>query len=199
MNHSVPKDSFRRSHKLTRSQLLRSYDHQIQQYGTLFHDYAWQVYGTGTFSRKTTVDGANRLFRQFMSRLRQSLKSTAIAYIGVLERRTSGLGMPAIPAHWHFLLAAAPQHRAALLQNARTIWQERFGFADVREYDKEKFGAYYVAKLAGGANFDFLMGGLDRFDRAGSDDYYERFQSDTYVPGHVKHMTHGETLRLERG
>ena len=196
MNHSVPKNSFGRPHPLNCSRALQSYDHQVQHYGTFFRDHAWQVYGTGTYSRKTTVDGANRLFRQFTTRLRQSLSSTPISYIGVIERRTSGLGMPAVPAHWHFVLAAAPQHRDALLQNARTIWQERFGIADVREYDKEKFCTYYMAKLAGGANFDFVIEGLDRFDRAGSDDYYERFQSDTYVPEHVKRMTYGETLRI---
>lgn len=196
LNLSVPKNSFVRLPTGRPGLNLRTFDHEVQQYGQFFSDHPWQVYGTGTFRRRDTIAGAERMFRQFTCRLKQRQKGALVAFIGVLERRTSGLGMAAIPSHWHYLMAVPPIHEKALVQNAAGIWQDKFGEAHVVPYDSDRSCAYYMAKLAGGSGFEYVVGELDRLTRVGGDDYFERFKSDPYVPDHAKGLTHGQTLRI---
>jgi hypothetical protein len=127
--------------------------------------------------------------------LRKSVKAP-VACIAVPERRSSGLGLPAIPLHWHFVASVPTQHTTAALRNARFLWERHYGQAKIARYDPERSGARYLAKLAGDSRFEYFDQNLDRLTYRGPTDFFEHFQKDPYVPDHVRHKMSGQTLSL---
>jgi hypothetical protein len=178
----------------SRNRVLTTFDATVHSYGTVFSGFDWHIFGTGTFRNYMTVGSADRMLGVVFDRLSHSLNRAPIAYIAVQERRTSGCGLPAIPCHWHFVAAAPPQHRSALTRQAKLVWERLCGHADMRPYDAQRGGGFYLAKLAGGANFEYRAHNLDRMAYQGPRDLYARFQSDSYVPDHAKQLTSGQTL-----
>jgi hypothetical protein len=174
---------------------LKTFDFTVQQYGTFFSGFPWQVFGCGTYRSYTTIERAKQLLAVHFDRLRRSIRAP-IAYLAVPEQRTSGLGHPAIPLHWHFVASVPQQHTTTFLHNARGLWKEHYGNAKVDRYDADRSGAHYLAKSAGGSNFDYVAVNLKRLCYSGPADLFEHFQKDPYVPDHVRHMTSGQTLSL---
>jgi hypothetical protein len=172
---------------------LRTFDHAVHDYGTYFGGFRWDLYGCGTYRTRKTHDSATRLFRTYLDRLRKSIKSP-IAWLAVPERTTSGLGQPAGAWHWHFVMAAPNQHRRSLERNAKILWNEHHGNAKIERYDPQLNGSFYISKLAGGLDFDFYFNNLDRLMYSGPTDLFAHYQTDLYVPQHVKHLTTGRTL-----
>jgi hypothetical protein len=177
----------------TSSRSLKTFDVIVQQYGIFFSGYPWQIFGCGTYRTPATGEQAKRLLATYFERLRRSIKSP-VAYLAVPEWRTSGLGLPAIALHWHFVMSVPPQHTTTALHNSRGLWNEHYGHPKIDSYDPERSGAHYLAKLAGGSNFEYVTGNLERLPYLGPTDIYEYVQTDPYVPEHAKHLTHGQTL-----
>lgn len=166
-----------------------------QQYGIFFNGFAWQIFGCGTYRAYTAVERAHRLLAAYFDRLRRSIKAP-VAYLAVAERRTSGLGSPGIPLHWHFVMSVPLQYTTTTLHNARFLWDKHYGDSKIDPYDPERSGAYYLAKLAGGSNFEYHVKNLERLAYSGPADIYEYLQTDPYVPDHAKNIACGETLVL---
>jgi hypothetical protein len=177
---------------------LKTFDITVQQYGTFFSGFPWQIYGCGTYRSYATTDRATRLLTVYFDRLRRSIKAP-IAYLAVPERRTSGLGLPPIALHWHFVASVPPQHTTTFLHNARSLWKEHYGNPKIEPYDAGRSGAHYLAKTAGASNFDYVVYNLKRLSYSGPADLYQHFQKDPYVPDHVRHLTYGKTLSLRPG
>ena len=174
---------------------LKNFDSAVQHYGTFFSGYPWQIFGCGTYRSYTTIEQAKRRLTAYFDRLRRSIKAP-IAYLAVPERRTSGLGHPAIPLHWHFVASVPPQHTMTVLHNARSLWDKHYGNAKIDLYEPERSGAHYLAKQAGQSNFDYVVDNLDRLTYRGPVDLFKHWQTDPYVPDHVRHLTSGQTLSL---
>ena len=135
--------------------------------------------------------------RGFIDKLSRALGKVSVAYFAAQERRTSGLGMPAIPAHWHFVFAVPDWHRKKSSEIAKELWRSRNGFFNIRRYDPHRNGAHYISKLAAyGGNFEIAFDNLDRLTYNGPQDLFEAAKASPYVPDHVKHRTYGETLVL---
>lgn len=174
---------------------LRTFDHSVHAYGTYLRGFAWDLYGCGTYRSRKTQESAKHLFNAYIRRLRRSLKAP-VAWFAVHERRTSGCGHPAIALHWHFLAAVPAQHREPLLRAAKLLWETRYGDAMISPYDPEDHGAFYITKLAGGGDFDYICGNLKRLQYGGPADMFSHFQTDPYVPDHVRHRVTGQTLAI---
>lgn len=181
-----PKGESRRS--------LKTFNITAQEYGIFFSGFPWQFFGCGTYRAYTTVARTDRLLPA-SDRLRRSIKAP-VAYVAVAERRTSGLRHPAIPLHWHFVMSVPPQHTINALHNARCLWKGHYGDTKIDPYDPKRSGAHYLAKLAGGSNFEYFSKNLERLPYSGPADIYAYLQIDPYVPNHAKHMMRGETLVL---
>lgn len=195
LDRSMPKTVSPRLHRVEQKPMLKTFDVCAQQYGTFFAGFGWGLYCTGTYRTKLSRSGADPLFRSFVSRLQDALKAP-VAYIAAQEFRTSGLGFPAIPLHWHFMLATPPHLQAALKRSAKRLWEEHHGNFHAGAYDARRSGAWYIAKLASHTNFHYLVENLDRLTYNGPTDLYGQMQEDPYVPTHVRHRPCGQTLML---
>jgi len=177
------------------SRRLQSYNQTVQDYGTFFAGFAWQIYGCGTYRTAQSGDSAVGIFHAFHRRLRSSINSR-IAMIAVPEKRYSGCGAPAIPLHWHFFMSG-PQHLShTLLKNAQTIWTAKYGDAKIEPYDATMSGAYYLAKGARENDFDYLLLDLCRLPYQGPTDLMNHSLTAPYVPAHVRSQRTRETRRL---
>ena len=107
----------------TLNRILKTVDITVQHYGIFFSGYPWQIFGCGTYRSYTTIEQAKRGLIVYFGRLRRSIKAP-IAFLAVPERKTSGLGHPAIPLHWHFVASVPQQHTTTFLHNARGLWKE---------------------------------------------------------------------------
>lgn len=177
------------------NQHLQLFDRTTYDYGTYINGFQWDIYGCGTYKSFTTREAASRLIHTYYDRLSRSMKAP-LAQFSVLESRTSGCGLSPTPVHWHFVVAAPPQHRHALLLNSRSLWEVHHGNAKIDLYDGELPGAFYIAKTARRDNFDYDLAHLDRMAYTGPTDIYAHSQIDPYVPNHAKHLTFGQTLIL---
>jgi hypothetical protein len=178
-----------------RSRRFQSYNQTVQDYGTFFAGFAWQIYGCGTYRTAQSADSARGIFHAFHRRLRASINSR-IATIAVPERRFSGCGSPAIALHWHFVMSG-PQHRSeTLLKNAQSIWRAAFGDAKIEPYDATMPGAHYLAKGARQSDFDYLLLDIARLPYRGPDDLMNHSLTAPYVPEHVRTQRTRETRRL---
>ena len=194
MNRSIP-FSLRSPEQPTARYELRTFNHAAQQWGTYLGGFAWQFFCTGTYRHYRSLQQTEVSLRAFFERLGRALDGVPVAYAAVRERRTAGLGMPAIPAHWHFLFAVPEWHQRRCVELAGELWRSRNGKFDIRRYDPAGNAAFYVSKLAAGsAEFDIQLGNLERLAYNGPDDLFETVKNDCYVPEHVKHLTSGETL-----
>jgi hypothetical protein len=180
-------------HPINHSRGFRTFDRTVNDYGTFISGYPWDLYGCGTYRYRTTKDSATRLLHTYFDRLRKSLKTT-IAWLAVPENRTSGCGLPESTPHWHFVMAAPPQHRKELLVKARSIWEGHHGNSKIVRYKDRLPGTFYLAKTAYGADFDYCFDHLDRLTYIGPTDLFAYAQTDPYVPEHVKHLSSGRTL-----
>jgi hypothetical protein len=197
LKRSAPKNSHVNcENALNNEHDLKSFDIVTHQWGTWIAGHPWQLYCTGTFGRRLSLALTEKSFRVYLRQLSHAISDCPIAVYAVRERRTSGLGLPPIAAHWHFLLAAAPQHREALERNAKKLWRHKNGLEHILPYDPSSNGAHYVTKLAAGADFVCILENLDRLAYRGPHDLHAHFQNDPYVPDHVKHKTSGRTLVL---
>jgi hypothetical protein len=174
---------------------LRTFDRTAQDYGTYISGYQWDLYGCGTYRTRATIESATRQLYTYFDRLRQSIKAP-VAWIAVPERRTSGLGFPAIALHWHFVMAAPPRYRHDLQRHARLLWKEYCGDSKIEPYVPQLPGTFYLSKLAAGVDFDFHLGGMERMRYTGPADLFAHAQTDPYVPDHVRHLTSCRTLVL---
>jgi hypothetical protein len=199
LNRSVPEilTSVRRYPVGSAKGNLKPFNVTVQYYGEFFRGFPWQIIGCGTYRNYATVAYANKLLAAYFDRLKNSIKAP-VAYLAVAERRTSGLGFPAIPLHWHFVMSVPPQHTAETMRNAQILWKKHYGEVKIEPYDRERYGAYYLAKSAGEPNFEYRVHNLDKLSYMGPSDLFKNSQTDPYVPGHARHMTHGETLSIRR-
>lgn len=55
--------------------------------------------------------------------------------------------------HWHVVICGPPQHRDALARLMKDAWERMYGNADVRFYDPQLPGTYYLAKTADSPDF----------------------------------------------
>jgi hypothetical protein len=172
---------------------LRGFDSVVNDYGTFIGGHPWDF--IGTYRTRKSHGSATLLLEVFFNRLRKSI-TCPIAWLAVLERCTSGLGLPAGALHWHFVMAAPPQHRQALGRNAATLWSDHYGNAKVEAFDPQLNGSFYISKLAAGGDFDFYGDNLDRLPYNGPSDIFAHAQSQPYVPDHVRHLTRYRTLAL---
>ena len=114
----------------------------------------------------------------------------------VLEGKTSGLGSSPTRRHWHFVVAAPEQHKAALLRTVPLLWEELFGNCKTQAYDPRLPGAAYIAKTADSTDFDWEMHNLERIYTADTRDLFAQQQTDPYVPVHARDLARGETLAM---
>jgi hypothetical protein len=197
LKRSVPNNSSAQGRNASRDkQHLKTFDMVAHQWGTWIAGHPWQFYCAGTYGRRISLALIEKSFRSYIRQLSQSIDDCPIAVFAVRERRTSGLGLPAIAAHWHFLLAAAPQHRGALERNAKRLWRHRNGLEHIFPYNSALKGTHYITKLAADSDFVCIFENMDRLAYEGPLDLHEHFQTDPYVPEHVKHKTFGKTLVL---
>jgi hypothetical protein len=176
-------------------QHLVKYNAIAQHYGSWLKGYDWKIYGCGTFRNRVNPTLATALGKRFFERLKRRLRKP-VSYVGVVEKRYSGLGLPPIAAHWHFLASAkvAPAH---MVRAAHTLWQDKFGNAKIEVYDPRDpnhDAVYYVAKLAGHENGDLIPGRLDLMDYCGLNDLLEEAANNPYVPDRLKTRVFGEYL-----
>jgi hypothetical protein len=174
---------------------LFNFNSTSQDYGEYFAGFPWTLYGCGTYRKKPSIDVAGSLLKRYFRELGKSI-GAPVAYLAVPERRTSGCGYHPIPLHWHFL-AAGPCHlTAALLRNAKQLWTDGLGNAAVSPYDRSRPGAHYIAKLAGGHDFNFHLDNLDRLPYQGPRDLFQAAIDNSYVPAHAKGLIRSDTLAL---
>jgi hypothetical protein len=74
-------------------------------------------------------------------------------------------------------MSVPPQLTMDGLHNARGLRNEHYGHAKIDPYDPEQSGAHYLAKLAGGSNFEYVTGNLNRLPYLGPTDIYEYVQT----------------------
>jgi hypothetical protein len=176
-------------------QALYSFNSSSQQYGDFFRGFPWDVIGCGTFRKPITAGGAPKLMKCYMRELGLSLNAW-IPYIAVPENRDSGCGQTPIALHFHFLAACPPQWQAVFPTIASDLWTKQFGNALITQYDPSQHGAYYLAKLAGKSDFEFMLDNLDRLPYLGSDDLLGAGESSPYIPKHAKGKTFLKTLAV---
>lgn len=70
------------------------------------------------------------------------------------------------------------------------------GNAAVSPYDRSRPGAHYIAKLAGGHDFNFHLDNLDRLPYQGPRDLFQAAIDNSYVPAHAKGLIRSDTLAL---
>jgi len=176
---------------------LRAFDHTAQQWGTWLGGFPWQFFCTATYKRKMALAQTESSLRAFFDKLGRALGNTPVAYVAALERRTSGLGMPPIAAHWHFMYAVPEWKRGMSAEVAKELWRSRNGRLNIRRYSSAQFGAFYTSKLAAhGCEPELRFDNLDRLTYRGPHDLFEAAKASAYVPDHVKHLTYGQTLVL---
>lgn len=169
------------------------YSPMLQHTGTWLRGYDWQIYGCGTYREEVTAPWAQTLIKRYFDRLRRKLRCPVSYYAG-LERRYSGCGGSEIRPHWHFLAAADGSEGMA--EKATDLWKELFGIAKIEPYDANRWGAYYVCKLAVHQNGHVESHGLERLGYHGPSDLIAAARSNPYVPDHLKDKVFGEFLRV---
>lgn len=170
---------------------LMTYDAAQQHWGTYLAGFEWNIYGCGTYREPVSAPRAAALMKRYMERLSRKLK-TPLSFFAALERRYSGCGMSPIPVHWHFLAASDLSSR--MREIATDLWTEKFGDAKVDTYDPAENGAFYVSKLAGHPNGEFLFGNMDLRRYHGPADIIAAAHSNPYVPNNLKDKVHGKYL-----
>jgi hypothetical protein len=173
---------------------LEKYDAAVQHMGGYLSGYPWNVIGTGTYRDPVGAPRAEALMKRYIDRLGRKIKAP-VSYAAALEHRWSGNGLPGTPYHWHFLVASPHSYRLA--EVAEDLWREKFGIAQVRNYDPSRNGTYYVAKTVSDPDgHPLLMGGLDLLPYTGPADLIGAAQQNAYVPSHLAERSHGQYLRI---
>ena len=177
-------------------QRLTRFSQVAHHYGMFFSELSWQVYACGTYGRSIDEDGARATFKCYLDRLERALGS-AVGCVFVLERRkTSGLGTSPSALHWHFVLAAPEQYRAALEVLVPELWTRFYGNCKSEPFCPELPGMFYIAKTANEANFDWDLHNLNRMGLQKERDLYAEQQTDSFVPDHVRNRVRAETLTM---
>lgn len=197
MNRSLPISVYPGADAAVRSE-LRTFNHISQQWGTYLRGFAWQFFCTGTYRHYMSLHQTEVSLRAFFDRLGRALGGAPVAYVAVRERRTAGLGLPAIPAHWHFMFAVPQRHQMRSVELAKELWRSRNGKFEIRGYDAAGSAAFYTSKLTAGGAEEIQFANLKRLGYQGPHDLFEALKQDPYVPTHVKHLTSGETLVLRQ-
>jgi len=174
---------------------LTSFSHIVQDYGTYFSGFDWQIYGCGTYRDRAAIHSVHSSFSKFHLLLAKHFRAP-IATIAVPEDRDSGNGKPAIRPHWHFVMAGPPQYSEALLTTARLFWTSLFGNAHIQPYDPALAGCHYLAKTAATGSLDFIIRNLDRMPYRGPMDIIKDSMTNPNVPDHVRDRSALETLRV---
>jgi hypothetical protein len=117
-----------------------------------------------------------------------------VPYVAVPEMRPSGLGYHAIPLHWHFLAACPEGLVASVTREASALWTRQYGNFLIQPYDPSRRGAYYIAKLASQAGFEYGLDNLDRLGNRAPDDFVAAVENNPYVPEHIKGINRYDTL-----
>jgi hypothetical protein len=175
---------------------LMTYDATQQHWGTYLAGFEWTIYGCGTYRESVNARRAEVLMKRYMERLNKRLK-VPVSFFASLERRYSGCGMSPIPVHWHFLAACDPVY--GMREIAEDLWTKKFGDAKVDIYDPAQNGVFYVSKLTGHPNGEFLFGNMDLLRYHGPTDLIAAAHSNPYVPDNVKDKVHGKYLVVRQG
>jgi hypothetical protein len=93
----------------------------------------WNLYGTLTFTSERTPESARRAVKDFINYYDPTAK-----YIMVVAPQS----FRSCP-HIHFLLKGLTSFRRLYLIDK---WAQKYGFARIYLYDKNKGGAHYIAK-----------------------------------------------------
>src|SRR5437899_1892869 len=163
---------------------LKSFNLTTQHYGDFFSGYPWTIYGCLTFKNSVSSEHGEKLLKNFMRRLGQTINSR-IPYVAVPEHRISGLGAP-IRLHYHFLASCPPQWGNQFQVLAADLWPQIGGNCDIHPYDSSQDGAHYIAKTASHNDFHWIQGDLDHLTYTGQHDLYSATQESSYVPKHAK-------------
>src|SRR5947207_8006723 len=143
---------------------------QVFRYSQWLEVVPWQLFATLTFAWSTSEAQSQRVFAEFIDRQEKYFRCP-IVFLRGDERRWSGCGKPAVPLHFHVLLAAAVRLDPAYIGDS---WMKMAGHrkngagADVRIYDSARGALSYTLKFAvtSGGNWNF--GNLDLFLRKDS-------------------------------
>jgi hypothetical protein len=108
--------------------------------------------------------------------------------------RPSGLGHHAIPLHWHFLAACPEVLTAKVALEASILWTQHHGNFRIDPYNPSRRGAYYIAKLASHAGFEYLFDNLDRLGNRVPENFLAAVEKNPYVPEHIKGTHRYNTL-----
>ena len=138
----------------------------VKQYAAWFGAVPWQLFCTLTFARKVSDAQADKIFRDYIERLEQILK-TPICYLRGDEKRFSGCGKPGCPRHYHAVLVGC-KHISANL--AEQQWKELAGKRDdgpsalILPYDPSKGkGIEYIMKMNDKLGGDYTFGRFETF------------------------------------
>ena len=121
----------------------------LREYVVWLQSVPWQLFATFSFVWPVSDAQAAQVFKAFMNRLEKSLRCP-IAYVRGDEKRFSGCGKPAVPRHYHVLLAAAVRLDPTYVADT---WMRMAGFrangggANVRAYDPSGNAIAYTLKF----------------------------------------------------
>jgi len=122
----------------------------VDALGTWCREFSWSWFATFSFRKPTTVWGAQRTFEVYLARL-SDLAQSAVSSIYTVERGPLGSQF-----HIHALVGNVgllpPRCGSATSRGCVGgcgTHQWKSGFADVRAYDAEQPGAFYVLKHCG--------------------------------------------------
>lgn len=111
-------------------------------------------------------------------------------------RSTCASGKPGGPWHCHFVLAVPGHYEMELFRLVSMTWQEFWGNANVRLYDREQSGAFYLSKTAKSDDFEFEIGTLGRMQPEWPFDLWLAQQDQEFVPMNVRKDISSQTLRI---
>jgi hypothetical protein len=145
-------------------------------------------------SKETKYRSCWQPIETLLQRLGQEHRRTGCIYSSAREAY-AGVWPPSHTAA--LALLSSPSHlTAALLCNAQQLWTGGTGNAAISVYDQSRSGAHYIAKLAGGQDFNFHMDNLDRLPYQGPKDLFKAASNNSYVPGHARGLIRCNTLAL---
>jgi len=138
---------------------------KLAEYVEWLEGVPWQLFATFTFAWRVSDPQAAQVFKACINQLEKSL-CCPITYLRGDEKSFSGCGKPAIPRHFHVLMAAAIRLDTKYIANT---WMQMAGFradgagAKVCAYDPKGNAIAYCLKLIFQPEGDWDFKNLDLY------------------------------------
>ncbi len=155
------------NHKLApydRLPIHRDIYHQ-QNHADWWRQFPWDFYVTLTFSKDRSADRATALLEEYLNEIEALVKAPLSCLIS-MEKKYSGLGMPAGRVHFHLLIACARPLDPKRLEDPWT--QPRYGgtwvsrkSAFIVPYDAAIDASFYMFKSLSDPAWDWNSRNLD--------------------------------------